>query len=649
MPGYEQAYVGYGPDLFPQSEEEHGKLLAWCQRAFTSAQSAKREKENRWRKYHRIYRSWVEEQTNPTWRNQTHIPYAFTIVESITPRLVAQLPRFICEPVGPEDVIPAKLMEGELTRAANVTSLHVDLVMVIKTGLKFGTGILKTYYQQDVRHTWEQVPVMEQVPVTTEEPLDAAGATVVSLDGEPQMTTRTEMVEQPKIDPETGEPVMTWQKVGYLAYAGPKATWVDPFHFWVAPEATNLDDARYTIERFYRTVEYMEQKIAQGIYRLPPGVESVEETAVEDEGIDIRAQETGEGGFATTDDTRAPVELLEFHTDDNRVITVLNRKAIVRVAVNPHAHNEKPYAVFPNYVQEGEFWGVGEIEAIEQLQDLVNAIYNQRIDNVRLTMNAMFAVNTRALEDERDLLIKPGGVIRVAGDWLPEEAIKRIEMGDVTGSAFAEAQQVEQLIERTSGIGGYQLGMTEEGQNKTATGVSLITAEGASKFALKVRLVELIGMRRVARHWGSMIQQYMDEQRTVRVLGPNGQWLFATMTPDSIQGGLDYTIDVGSTTQTEAAQKEQSLLMFQTLAPVLPQAIPALAQDVLEAHGKKDYARYLTGGLDVMTLMTMMEMQANGGMLLPMPPQAMAGMGMGADPNAPGSPQTQDASQQEAV
>ena len=286
--------------------------------------------------------------------------------------------------------------------------------------------------------------------------------------------------------------------------------------------------------------------------------------------------------------------MLEFHTSDNRVVTVMNKKAVIRVQENPYWHGEKPYVYLADYLQEGEPWGVGEVEAIEGLQDMVNALYNQRIDNVRLGMDKMIVMNTKAIEDERDLVWKPGGVIRVVGDYLPAEAVQALELGDVTESAFAEADKAEQLMERTTGIGGYQLGQVEEGQTDR-TGVSLITEQGNSKFSMKVQLMEELALTPLARQWGSIIQQYITEERTVRTVGPSGQFLFPTLTPEGIQGNLDYAIDVLSSTQSETVLKEQAMMLFQTLAPALPQAIPKLAQDLLEAFGKKDFMPYLLG------------------------------------------------------
>lgn len=59
------------------------------------------------------------------------------------------------------------------------------------------------------------------------------------------------------------------------------------------------------------------------------------------------------------------------------------------------------------------------------------------------------------------------------------------------------------------------------------------------------------------------------------------------------------------------------MMLFQTLAPALPQAIPKLAQDLLEAFGKKDFMPYLLGAPDIALQAQLMAAQEGGGTILP--------------------------------
>jgi len=641
MPGEDVVYPDQlgKPELFPEDEAQHAQLLGRCLEAFTSADAARRTKEDRWRKYHRVYRSWQETNAAPGWRSAVPIPYVFSVIENLVPRMASQLPNFICMPVGPEDVIPAKAMEYKLRWSAERTNLHLDLILAIKSALKFGTGILKTYYAQDFGKAYEMVPMMETITETFEEPeIGMNGMPVTDMDGNAQMSMRDESYQQPVLD-ETGQPVMIAKPYEFVKYQGPAATWVDIFDFWPAPDAKDIQEARYVIQRSFRDLGEIEDMIAQGIYRLPPGITDIGQltTSEEEDGKDIREDEVGEDS-SSGDSTRRPVELLEFwFRQSNMVVTVANRRAVIRAQENPFWHGEKPFVRFVDYLLEGEFWGSGEAEAIEGLQDLANAIVNQRIDNVRLSMDKMFAINTKAIEDERDLIVKPGQLVRVTGDYLPGEAIMPLDLGEVNQSAFEEAAEVERLIERTSGVSDFTLGTDDEGINRTATGVSLMTESGNTKIALKVRQMELMALLPLARHWGAIVQQFTEEEEYLRLMGPNGQWLFASVTADSVQGALDFTIETMSSTQTETVEKEQAITLLQTVSGAWPQAAPQLVKDVLEAFGKKNLVPYFTGMPDLELTQQLMLSDSMGGQIVPFPqnPAAMGGQGQpGQEPAA---------------
>lgn len=643
MPGEDGVYPDQPgkPELFPVDETQHAELLGRCMDAFTAADTARRQKEDKWRKYHRSYRSWIDRSQASGWRSAVPIPYVFSVIENLVPRMVSQLPTFLAIPVGPEDVIPAKAMEHKLRYSAERVNLLLELILAIKSSLKFGTGILKTFYAQDFGKAYEMVPMMRTVDVPISEPeMGPDGMPVLDIDGNAQMSNRTEQIQEPVMGPD-GQPMMVAQPYEFVKYQGPSAQWVDIFNFWPAPDATDVQNARYVIQRSFRELSEIEEMIAQGIYRLPPGITEVGElaTAEEEDPKEIREDEVGEGG--SDDSTREPVELLEYWFRDNTVVTVANRRAVIRAQENPFWHGEKPYVRFVDYLLEGEFWGSGEAEAIEGLQDLANAIINQRVDNVRLTMDKMFAVNTKALEDERDLIVRPGQIVRITGDYLPNEAIMPIDLGEVNGSAFEEAAEVERLIERTSGVSDFTLGTDDESVNRTATGVSLMTESGNTKIALKVRQMELMALLPLARHWGAIVQQFTEEEEYIRLLGPNGQWLFASITPEAIQGALDYSIETMSSTQTETVMKEQAITLFQSVAGALPQAVPQLAKDVLEAFGKKNLVPYFTGMPDLELTQQLMLADATGGQIIPFPqnPAAMpAPPGGGPEAEAQGPP-----------
>jgi len=518
-----------------------------------------------------------------SWRSRVFVPYIFSIIEAIIPRMVASLPKISVDPVGPEDVAASKQISRVLDFSAKATDLDLELIKIYRQAAKYGTAIGKTYYERRTAKIRTVAP--PAAPLSDAPALDANGKPMLDINGQPMMM---KPLTNGSGSTATGtEPTTTKVTV----YDGPVTQWIDIFNFWVAPEAADLDSARYTIERVFREMSYITDKVKKGIYRFPENMTLEDITAVTDEAQAQRRNIIGES--TTTDVTRKPVEIWEIWTDDGRCITVANRKAILRVMENPYNHGMKPYFQVVDYLNEGEFWGSGEIEAIEGLQDLENAIVNQRIDNIRLTMDQMLAVNTEALEDLRDLQPRPGGVIRVTGDRNANDVVFPVNTGDVTQSAFQEAEQIEKLIERVSGISAYQMGLDSPSMNDTAHGVQTITEQGNTKFSLKIATAEILGIRRMARQWGSLLQQYSTGERWLRTMGPDGEWAFEQIQADSLLGAVDYTVQIGSSSQTDSVAKEQAMTLLQVMAGLMPQSVPQLAQDVLEAFGKKNVQAYM--------------------------------------------------------
>jgi hypothetical protein len=632
VPGEDAGYPGL--DLFPKNEDDHAELLQWAQNAFRAADNARNDHYTKWQRWYGMRRSHIVRKEGD-WRSKLFIPYAFSTIETIAPKLIAQVPGFIVNPVGPEDRIPAESVELMMNYCATNSKpdLYVELVKGYKSALTYGTGILKTYHQQVIKSTVKLVPQIREIPgppAMVTDPM--TGQVLRDPNGDPITQPTGSLGQMP-----TGQ--MIPQKQDFLIYEGPAAEWVDIFNFWPSPEAADVETARYVIHRTYKEMSEVMRRVEDGVYHWPPEMGPEDITTTTDEPMQVRQDVLGLG--TTSDTTRKPVELLEFWTDDGRVVTMANRKAILRQVLNPFDHQEKPFVRVLDYLMEGEFWGVGEIEAIEGLQDLSNALVNQRIDNIRLLMNAMFAVNVEAVPDFRELESRPGGIVQVTGDRNPADAIHRLEFGDVTSSAFAETEQTERMIERTTGVTAYQTGQDSPSLNDTATGVGLIQEAGNTKFAMKQNLAEMMGLKALARQWGSLIQQFTTEQKWVRLFGPFGDLTFQSIQPDSIVGAMDFDIETASSTQTESVRKEQALTLLQVVSGIAPQAAPQLIEDVLKAFGKKDIVSYL-GPEAIQRAMMLAQMQQAMSQGAPAQGQPQPGMqpALAPGPGQPGQPLT---------
>lgn len=578
-----------GEDLFPLGDEDQErKIVAWCEKAFEQAKTAKQRHQDKWDKYYKMYRSYVRKRGKADWRAKNWMPIAFFVIETITPKLVAQLPKFTVSPVGPDDEPGAELMEDLLEWAADQSDLYLELVKAIKSSLIYGTGILKTSLLERTRFQIKQEQEMQQT-------MTQIPSGQLDINGNPQMT---QVPGQPM---PTGQMVTT--RTPYVAYTGPAAEAVDIENFFVDPLAESVESARYVIHRVYRDKSYIEDQFRKGNYKKPPD-EIWTRFLTEHSSLRREALvELGPGGMPSFD--KGVIAIMEFWTD-NVIVTVAGSESggfvLLRAEKNPYAHGEKPFVRIVDHLIPHEFWGIGEMEPLEGLQDTFNALWNSRIDNVSLVLQTMFTAVMDYVIDPSELVMRPGGVIRLREGIPPNQAIQPLELGEVTESSYKEAAEIERMTEKTTGVSPYQTGEDSPAYNRTATGIALISEQGNSRLAHKVTIAELTGFKRLARQFGSIIQQFVPPEMVIRLkggadpmnpMGSETQFTWARITPDAIGGRYDYDIEAQSSTQTESVRREQALSLFQMLGNDPLMNPLKLRENVLKVFGIKDPQDYM--------------------------------------------------------
>ena len=251
---------GEDEDLFPSDEDDQKKAVSWLQQRFIQAESARKPSEERWLRYYKAFRSYVAPRKAGQWQSQAWMPISFYVIETILPRLAAQLPSAVVNPVGPNDVNPAKTMEEVLHWAEDKSELYLEQIKAVKSSLLYGTGILKIGYGEKKGYNIVDEPVMQE---TT-----AEVATGEDVDGAPIMQTVQTGVEP--VLGEDGEPKTETVRTEYFTYQGPIAEAVDIENFFPDPIASDIADARYVIHRVYRDRRHLEKMFKAGTYKRPP-------------------------------------------------------------------------------------------------------------------------------------------------------------------------------------------------------------------------------------------------------------------------------------------------------------------------------------------------------------------------------------------
>jgi hypothetical protein len=142
--------------------------------------------------------------------------------------------------------------------------------------------------------------------------------------------------------------------------------------------------------------------------------------------------------------------LLHYYDMDTMHITTLaaNRMIVrqtdkptkLETSVGPIKTTIQPYPYMPfddlrlwSFAREFYAQGVGRIAA--GFQDEINLLKSMRLENIELGIFKTFLVNDMFVEDEDDIVMMPGGLIRTKD---VNSSIKPIEVGDITQNAYTE-------------------------------------------------------------------------------------------------------------------------------------------------------------------------------------------------------------------
>lgn len=517
---------------------------------FDSAKSVHEAERRKWERFYALYRSykdfkrtWADASRNggrdvdailrdaqSTFGQPLFIPYVFSVVETTLPRVISSNPKIPIRPRRPEwedNVEPVRL-----TMDAQQQKVGYPLVLqdIAKSGITFGLGVQKLY--------WEKRVKKEKRYLAKASDTETAG-------GEWVEKTREEVV-----------------------YEGPCPEPWDIFDWIWSPHAHNAQTLRWCVFRSWRDNRYLKEMFERKVWELPDGWDfdrDVANMASRDKHSDIWQQRMAASGVSQPDDRGNQLhEVWEWHNGTD-VVTVLDRQCPVQDKPNPYWHQEIPAQVYRPTRALGQMVGIGEPEAIEDLQYEMNELRMQRRDNARLVLQRPFAYFDGLL-DPNDITFAPGYGIPVDGD--PREVIFPLPLQDIPASGYQEEARLQADIERITGIDDSVSGASGDsgGAAATATGVQMVQAAANIRISNKTkRLVEEV-VKPGASQWTELNQQHIVEEQVVA--GPplpgegDRRWSWYTIGPEQLAGEFEFDYEEGSMAPDNVVQKRQDGLQF---------------------------------------------------------------------------------------
>jgi hypothetical protein len=283
----------------------------------------------------------------------------------------------------------------------------------------------------------------------------------------------------------------------------PQLNHVSVWNFFPDPDAANMDEAQYVIERhkmsrtqlralkkrpFFRD-KVIDEAIAAGENYVRKYWEDDLTDYSPDTSID-RFEVLEYWGMCDTEllidnEIDIPKELKEY--DELQAnIWICNGK-LLRMVLNPFKPAKIPYMAAPYELNPYSFFGVGIAENMDDTQTLMNGFMRMSVDNAVLSGNLLIEVDETNLVPGQDLSVYPGKVFRRQGG-APGQAIFGTKFPNVSQENLQLFDKARQLADESTGLPSFAHGQTGvSGVGRTASGISMLmnAASGSIKTVIK--------------------------------------------------------------------------------------------------------------------------------------------------------------------
>ena len=283
----------------------------------------------------------------------------------------------------------------------------------------------------------------------------------------------------------------------------PRCSSVSIWNFYPDPDASNMDDAEFVIER-----HKMSRSQIRGLKRRPFFRENAIDTAISlgesytkewwEQAMEDDEQETRSERFEVLEfwgyvDTEIlkdqNVDIPKEMEDLDQVsvnVWVCNGQ-VLRLVLNPFTPSYIPYYAVPYEVNPYSFFGVGIAENMDDTQTLMNGFMRMAIDNAALSGNLIIEVDETNLVPGQDLSVYPGKIFRRQGG-APGQGIFGTKFPNVANENMQLFDKARVLADESTGFPSFAHGQTGvSGVGRTASGISMLmsAANGSIRNVVK--------------------------------------------------------------------------------------------------------------------------------------------------------------------
>jgi len=283
----------------------------------------------------------------------------------------------------------------------------------------------------------------------------------------------------------------------------PSTSHVSVWNFYPDPDAANMDEAQYVIERHkmsrsqlralkkrpYFRSNVIDEVIAQGeLYNKKYWEDDLADYSPESHIDRFEVLEYWgmcDNAMLEENGVEVSKDLKEY--DELQANIWLCNGKLLRMVLNPFKPAKIPYMAAPYELNPYSFFGVGLAENMDDTQTLMNGFMRMAVDNAVLSGNLLIEVDETNLVPGQDLSVYPGKVFRRQGG-APGQAIFGTKFPNVSGENLQLFDKARQLADESTGLPSFSHGQTGvTGVGRTASGISMLmnAASGSIKTVIK--------------------------------------------------------------------------------------------------------------------------------------------------------------------
>ena len=510
---------------------------------------------------------------------------AFGTINVIYPSVSVNYPKITVNPTRPEFVLPAETAEGMANYYWKHHDFHTPFRRAIKDFLMIGHGWVKVGWRY--KEIEQEITPDERDRLYDEQVSEATNFAVENPAMAGELPTDDEIAANL---PETQTVVVEDR---------PFMERVSPYDVYVDPEATCLEDADWIAQRIIRPLDE-----AKRDKRYNP---SARRKLVSDHVAASQNQRRRERANKHDDPDVERTTIWEFYDLRRGTMSVCGEGSdefLVDPRPMPYEFGH-PFIFIANYEVPDQFYPLGDLEAIEPLQQELNKTRSQMMNARKhyarkyLYRESAFGPEGRqALESDIDNTMVP-----VADEQADlGEVIQAMPMIPLSPEIYNHSQTIEDDISQVSGVSEYQRGQVPE-TRRTATEAAIISDSVNARAADKLAIIEksiAMGGRRIVQ----LCQQYMTGDHVVRIMGEDNAVTWLEFDREAILGEFDFEVEAGSTQpMNETARRQQAVAMLNALGPLIGTVIDPfkMAVHVLQhGFGVKDPASFLMQQMPMM-------------------------------------------------